>query len=114
MVSLEIEKGFEFILNAMDCLRPGGLAVHTTEFNLSSNDQTMEHETCVIFRKRDIEELIRRLEKAGHFVFPFNSSPGTQNLDRHVDLPPYAGSPCLKIQLDQYVATSIGIMIRKN
>lgn len=108
-----IEHGLQFILNAMECLKPGGIAVHTTEFNLSSNDATMETPTCVIFRKRDIEELGRRLTAAGHEVFAFNDHPGTQNLDRHVDLPPYAGSPCMKIQLDRYVATSIGLIVRK-
>ena len=32
-----LRHGLDFILHAMDCLKPGGWAIHTTEFNLTSN-----------------------------------------------------------------------------
>lgn len=37
-----LQKGVKFIWNSLECLRPGGVAVHTTEYNLSSNLDTVE------------------------------------------------------------------------
>ena len=108
-----IDHGFSFIIKSLECLKPGGLAVHTTEFNLSSNEDTFESPTCVVFRKKDLEVLVRELEKLGHTVFPLNLNPGIQPLDKIIDLPPYVASPSLKLQMDKFVITSIGLIIRK-
>jgi hypothetical protein len=37
-----LKHGMEFIKRSLDILSPGGVAVHTTEFNLSSDDRTIE------------------------------------------------------------------------
>lgn len=108
-----IQHGLAFVVNAMNCLKPGGIAVHTTEFNLSSNFTTLESPDLVIFRKHDIEHLVRLLEKAGHQVSPLNLNPGAGELDRHVDLPPYKAEPHLRLQLSRYVTTSIGLIVRR-
>lgn len=97
---------------SLKTLRPGGLAVHTTEFNLSSNDATFEHPTLSLFRKRDIEDLYARLIAAGHKVWPLNLHPGTGPADAHIDLPPY-GTPHLKLEVASYVTTSIGLVVEK-
>jgi 2-polyprenyl-3-methyl-5-hydroxy-6-metoxy-1,4-benzoquinol methylase len=107
-----IQKGLDFVCNAMQCLKPGGIAVHTTEFNLSSNFSTAESENLVIFRKFDFESLVQKLERQGHIVSPLNLNPGTGELDRHVDLPPYQNDPHLRLQLSRYVITSIGLIIQ--
>lgn len=52
-----IEKGLTFVERSLDCLKPGGWAVHTTELNLSSNDDTVDNHETVLFRRRDFEEL---------------------------------------------------------
>ena len=49
-----IERGLRFIERSMSCLKPGGVAVHTTEFNLVSNDATVDNDGTVLFRKRDL------------------------------------------------------------
>ena len=54
--SLELAE--RFVTNAMHCLKPGGVSVHTTEYNLSSNDDTIAQGDTVLFRRRDIECLI--------------------------------------------------------
>jgi 2-polyprenyl-3-methyl-5-hydroxy-6-metoxy-1,4-benzoquinol methylase len=108
-----IAHGVRFVENAMRCLAPGGIAVHTTEFNLTSNYQTVESRDLVIFRKHDIEHLIRRLQLAGHEVFPLNLNPGSRELDRHVDLPPYKEEQHLRLLLDRYVITSLGLIVRR-
>jgi hypothetical protein len=109
-----IERGVQFVLNSTHCLRSGGVAVHTTEFNLGSNSNTLETESCVLFRKRDIEELINRLEKTGCSVLPLNLTLGERVEDGFVDLPPYKPDNHLKLVLEGHLTTSIGLIIYKN
>jgi cyclopropane fatty-acyl-phospholipid synthase-like methyltransferase len=108
-----IRHGLEFVVNAMRCLRPGGVAVHTTEFNLTSNYHTVETHNLVVFRRYDMEQLIRTLEQAGHAVASLNVNPGSGALDRYVDLPPYRNDPQLRLRMDRYVFTSIGLIVER-
>jgi hypothetical protein len=107
-----LEAGMQFIIDSIETLRSGGVACHTTEFNLSSNDETLSSGPTVLYRKRDILELIERLRGAGHDVAPFFVAPDSHFLDFHVDLPPYA-EPHLKLRIAQYAVTSVGIFVRK-
>ncbi|WP_010273419.1 hypothetical protein [Paenibacillus senegalensis] len=107
-----IELGKQFILNQMNCLKPGGVAVHTTEFNLSSNDKTMDEGITVLFRLQDIEWMVQELRKQGHHI-EVDYSVGTQPFDSYVDVPPYKSNVHLRLQLAQYISTSIGLIIQK-
>jgi FkbM family methyltransferase len=109
-----IELGLQFVDNQMACLRPGGFAIHTTEFNLSSNDETLEVGVDVIFRRRDIDCLVEALASAGHLVEPVSYIIGRSGDDQTVDIFPYTRLPHLKLLLaDRYVSTSIALIIRK-
>ncbi|MEM9352135.1 MAG: class I SAM-dependent methyltransferase [Planctomycetota bacterium] len=108
-----IRLGQEFIWNQMRCLKPGGTAVHTTEFNLSSNTSTLKEGATVIFRRTDIEEIVRGLVAEGHHVEPLSLDPGTGEFDEHIDWPPYSSDKHLRLMLKRYAATSIGLIIRK-
>jgi SAM-dependent methyltransferase len=109
-----LEAGMQFVINSVEkTLKPGGIAVHTTEFNLSSNNDTIESGGTVIYRRRDMEELVDRLRARGHEVEPFVVAPQAHPLDFHVDIPPYLNNPHLKIRLQQYAATSVGICVRR-
>jgi hypothetical protein len=108
-----IEAGLQFVVNAMQCLRPGGWAVHTTEFNLVSDERTIDNRPTVLFRRRDLEELGRRLTALGHTPLPFNFHAGGDAIDHHVDVPPYPRSPHLRLLISGYAATSIGIAVQK-
>ncbi len=107
-----IEHGLAFVEESLKTLRPGGLAIHTTEFNLSSNQDTFTHPTLSLFCKKDIEALYSRLISAGHKPWPLNFHPGTGPADAYVDLPPWS-TPHLKLELNAYVTTSIGLVIEK-
>jgi hypothetical protein len=108
-----IPHGLQFVLNSLECLKPGGVAVHTTEFNLSSNTRTLTDGAVVLFRRKDIEELARRLAEAGHEIV-LNFRRGTRELDRYLVLPPYTEGPGhLKILLGSFETTSIGVIVRK-
>jgi hypothetical protein len=109
-----IDAGIEFVINTVEkTLKPGGVAVHTTEFNMSSNTTTVDNESTVIFRKQDMERLIERLENSGHSVDTLKIAPDASVLDHFVDVPPYSQNLHLKMLLSGYVCTSLGIVIRK-
>ena len=108
-----LEHGMQFVENSMDTLRPGGIAVHTTEYNLSSNGVTTETPGTSIYRRRDIEELVARLERKGHYVEPIDWTVGRGFAETVIDKPPYRQSPHLKLCYDGYDCTSIGLIIQK-
>ena len=108
-----IGHGLRFIENSIGCLRPGGWAVHTTEFNISSDTDTLEQGGTVLYRDRDLKEFVQRLETAGHSVAPLSLTPGNQPLDDYVDVPPYRQQPHLQLAIAGYACTSVGLIIQK-
>ena len=95
----------------MACLRPGGVAVHTTEFLVSSEDDTVEAGGTVFYRRRDIEALVERLRRAGHDI-DMDYRLGDTPEDRHVDVAPYTDVH-LRTQLAGYVTTSVALVVTK-
>ena len=108
-----IQKGLEFLRNQMKTLKPGGWAVHTTEYNISSNDETLETEHCVIFRHRDIASIVEQLREDGHHVEEPDFSLGWMPYDYKIDFHPYTHDPHLRLRLGDFIATSIGLIIQK-
>ncbi|MBU2768543.1 class I SAM-dependent methyltransferase [Acidithiobacillus ferrivorans] len=120
-----IEQGLQFIENSMRVLKPGGISVHTTEFNLG-NGETIDNWPTVLFQKRHMEVLEQRLTQAGYAVSPFNFDAGDQVLDGLFDIPPWPWDVeklnwnmlyCythLKKSIDGMPCTSIGITVRKS
>jgi hypothetical protein len=109
-----LQHGLDFVVNSVErSLKVGGVACHTTEFNLSSDDQTIETGVSVVYRKRDLEGLSRILQERGHWVEPLRIEPGTLPPDYFVDVPPYLENPHLKLLYDSYVLTSVGLVARR-
>ncbi len=108
-----LEHGMTFVERSIDTLVSGGIAVHTTEYNLSSNDDTIESPGLSIFRRKDIDVLLQRLENAGHHVEPFDWTSGPGFAETVLDLPPYKQSPHLKLKVSEYECTSVGLIIQK-
>ena len=120
-----IEKGLAFVENALAVLKPGGLAVHTTEFNIAPRGPTIDHWPTVLFQRDHLLALAGRLAAAGHEVAPFDFALGDRPMDRFIDLPPWShdmpaewqgwhGTPAhLKIALDGFVSTCFGLVVRK-
>lgn len=110
----DLKAGMDFIKNSvMNTLKIGGVAIHTTEFNVSSNTDTVEAGPTVIYRRRDIEQLIAELRAMGHEVSELKLAPDSLVIDSYVDTPPYTQFPHLKLMLEGYVSTSIGIVVRR-
>lgn len=106
-----LRHGIEFVVKSIDCLRPGGIAVHTTEFNLSSNTTTFQSADLSLYRRCDIEEMINELEARGHAVEPIDWDRGNGIADRYVDLPPYKAPMHLRLRLAEFDCTSIGFIV---
>jgi hypothetical protein len=103
--------GVDFVVAQMDCLKPGGVAVHTTEYLIASSDETVEAGGTVFYRRRDIEALVDRLRGAGHGIdvdFTLGATPE----DLHVDVPPYTDVH-LRTRLGDYETTSLALVITK-
>lgn len=109
-----LEAGIQFVINSVEnVLKIGGIACHTTEFNLTSDDDTMTEGDTVIYRRRDMLEMVERLRERGHEVEPFIIAPDSHYMDYHVDVKPWTFNPHLKLRLGKYVATSVGIVVKR-
>jgi SAM-dependent methyltransferase len=117
-----IERSEDFVLEAMRCLRPGGIAVHTTEYNLDPVGGTLERGPTVLFQRRHLDRLSERLAAAGHRMLPLTGEAAVgEVLDRYVDLPPFPhddspfgplDTPHLRMALDGYAVTSVGVVVQ--
>jgi hypothetical protein len=106
--------GLEFVMRSSRLLKPGGVAVHTTEYNVTSNTGTIDTGGAVIYRRCDIEELDRALRREGKCLAAMDFDPGEKESDRLADVPPYYANPKLhhvKLWLGGYVATSYGLVV---
>ncbi|MGG6292986.1 SAM-dependent methyltransferase [Leptolyngbya sp. AN02str] len=122
-----LERGLQFICHSLAVLKPGGVAIHTTEFNLSSNGETLVEGGTVLYRQCDLEQLAQELTQQGHRVIPLSFDAGDCFLDGYVDVPPYSldaflwdvardgftSMPHLRLAIANYAATSIGLVIFK-
>jgi SAM-dependent methyltransferase len=119
-----IQHGLKFIRESVRCLKPGGIAVHTTEFNFAYETETLESPSCVLFRKKEFESLAAELRGLGHTVEPMNFDVGHGPLDGFVDVPPYREETAplgadasyhplhLKLMIDGFPSTCFGIIIK--
>lgn len=107
-----LRAGVVFVVNSMECLKDGGMSVHTTEFNLQSGD-TYDIEHASFYRASDMMEMALRLRAQGHRVLPMDFHPGCGELDNVIAEPPYDGPVQLKIR-NIWPVTSIGFCVIKN
>lgn len=112
-----IEHGLAFVENAMHLLKPGGLAIHTTEYNIVSNDDTVAEGSNCLFRRRDFEALDGRLRKIDCGLEAIDYDAGTHPFDLLYDRPPYnqpgSGRVHIKLELEGYVCTSLLLIAHK-
>lgn len=90
-------QGLEFIAQSALCLRPGGIAVHTTEYDLSGQS-TIDNWETVLFNEKDfnvtLADMLNIINQDGtgrHFeLCPFDLRRGRAFIDGYVDIPPYS------------------------
>lgn len=110
-----LEAGLQFVMNSTALLKPGGIAVHTTEFNLSSPERTLETGNNVIYRVQDLTHLEARLRGIACAMEPLDAFGGSHPDDIEYDFEPYylTGRQHIKLDLSGHVATSVLLIIRK-
>ena len=123
-----IEKGLNFIENSLKVLKPGGVAIHTTEYNYMSETETIDNYPIVLFLKKHFIGLKEKLAAKGHRLLGPSFDVGNQILDRFIDLPPYAATgeyydndgtindymgAHLKLSLNGFPSTCYGLIIIK-
>ena len=121
-----IEKGLAFIENSLATVRSDGVVVHTTEFNFTRDDETIDNWITVLFQRRHFEELVDRLRSKGHHVAPLDFDVGNDPMDHFIDVPPFPddwskqmrefwgnNSPHLKLAIDGFPTTCFGLIITK-
>ena len=119
-----ITKGQKFVTNAMQVLKPGGIAVHTTEFNFTSDGPTIDDAPTVLFQKKDFEEIGAALRDAGDMPAEMNFDIGNGPIDNFIDVPPYYYTiknledkdtrvNHLKMSLSGYPTTCFGLWARR-
>jgi 2-polyprenyl-3-methyl-5-hydroxy-6-metoxy-1,4-benzoquinol methylase len=120
-----IEQGLAFVEESLKTLKPGGVAVHTTEFAFLNIARTLDQGSTVLFLRSHFEELQARLERAGHWLAPFDFHPGDGPMDKFIDGPPFPGdkrshllapwpqSYHLKVCVEGVPSTCFGLIIRK-
>ena len=121
-----IKQGLAFIESSLNTLRPGGLAIHTTEYNYANDDVTIDKWGTVLFQRQHFNALADRLRTNGHRVAELDFFAGDKILDRFIDLPPYAhdmtsfqqahwarDSNHIKAAVDGFASTCFGLIIQK-
>ena len=111
-----LQAGLDFVKQSLSILRPGGFAVHTTEFNVSSNHETIVDGPSVIYRKCDIEQLDYELRRMRCGLTRCDFYAGDAPADIEFDADPFNGKQNLthiKLALGGHVATSMMMIIRK-
>lgn len=121
------EAAAEAAINAMDTLKPGGVAVHTTEFAFA-DDAPRQAPGGLFFPRRFFETLADGLNGRGHSVAPLSFDLGRGALDGYVDLEPYAaegsqafenlwreglGCPHLKVISAGVLTTSFVLIVKR-
>ena len=107
-----IERGRTFVMNSLALLKPHGIAVHTTEFNVDHTGPTLESGPTVLFRRQDLEPVFRQAMRAG-YTCAVNWTPGDEELDQYIDLPPYGADHHLKLRIEPFTTTSIGLIFER-
>lgn len=108
-----LDAGIDFVVSSAKLLREGGVAVHTTEFNVGSGIDTITNGPNVIFRKRDLVYLDQLLESMGFMMAPLNFDTGEHLYDLDIDSPPYMqpGKRHIKLEIDGCIATSFLLVV---
>jgi hypothetical protein len=106
-----LEAGADFVVQQMQLVRPGGVGVHTTEFNTGSDTETVDTGGTVLYRRRDLVELAERLTGAGYQI-DLDLTEGDAPADQHIDVPPYSDTH-LRTRLGAFVTTSVALVITK-
>lgn len=105
-----IKLGAKFLLESLKYLKPGGVAVHTVEYNVKSRWATLSQGPTVLFRKRDLRRLGAVIRRSGYAI-DLDFSEGHLPADRFVDRLPFPQEVHLRLELSGYIVSSFGLIV---
>ncbi len=110
-----LERGLDFVAGAMRLLKPGGVAVHTTEFNVVSDEDTVTEGPNCIYSQQDLKRLDYRLRRMRCGLEALDFDSGSHPYDLDYDAYPFfqPGTVHIKLMSDGYVCTSYLLIARK-
>ena len=111
-----LDKIVSFLIASSSKLNNGGIAVHTTELNLTSNEKTYDHPQCYVFRRCDLDRLSEVLERNNLEMKSIIYNVGSHPYNYVIDIPDINGfgnDLHLRSLIAGYVCTSVGLVIRK-
>lgn len=112
-------RGLQFVLESLDLLAPGGVAVHTTELELTPQAETRDYGHCAVFRPQDLQAFAHTVRAAGYDVECNVHVPMDAPADRWISMVQVDGPEALpdwahlKLVIGESVSTSYGMVIRK-
>jgi len=113
------EAGYEFLRNSMELVAPGGVGLHTTEFDLSrfrpllQTGSVTAGDYVVFYRRHEIARIVRRLRAAGYQADIDWRVSKSHPMELQIDRVPYTHDPHMRVEVGNRVVTSIGLCIRK-
>lgn len=119
-----LANGVNVVEKSADLLKPGGVLVHTAEFNFIHDEQTIDNWSLVLFQRRHFEEMAKQLTAKGCRVLPLDFNVGNRPLDRFIDVPPFDAPGAnvndwsrdathIKASIDGFPCTSFGLIAVK-
>jgi Methyltransferase domain len=106
------QAGLDFVVRTLDLLRPHGLAVHTTELELTRRGDTADYGHLAVYRTSDLDDLVARIRNAGFETTTNWYVSMDTAVDRFVSTPPH-DRPHLKLTIGESVSTSVGLIVRR-
>lgn len=111
----DLERSKQFVLDMVKCLKSGGVGVHTTEFNVFSEEATAVDGDTVVWRRVDLLQVQEDLRRRCHRMAELDLESGHLPGDCYVDEPPYKELPHLKLRLPSgFVSTSVGMIVERD
>ena len=110
-----LQAGIDYVLSTIRLLKPGGVSVNTTEFNVGSEKETITSGENVVYRRCDLEELAAAVRHKRSFMAPLSLELGQHRFDLDYDEPPYStrGGPHITLKLNGHICTSVMLIVQK-
>jgi hypothetical protein len=108
------KNGLDFIINSANLLKPGGIALHTTELDVSNFPTNVTFPTLSLYRMKDLQTVISQLRENGYKVSNLDLPPKWNGKsERFVDREPWGNQPHIRISVFDREVLSVAIRIEK-
>lgn len=94
------QNGLDFIKNSTRLLKPGGIALHSTELDVSPGTEKFESPNLSLYREEDIERLFMEIKDLGFNVAKLDTKRSwTKPAEAFIDREPWGDRPHLRIEV---------------